>query len=195
MPQALRKRQVAQSGVIQTERLTLRHWRRGDAASLNRACNTPQVMRWLGGVQSRAEVREDVSYFQACQKEDGHTFWVMERRSDQEFLGFCGFVLTPDQDCPVRGELEIGWRVRADEWRNGYAEEAARACVAWSAKHRPAARVVSRTAQSNWPSRRLMEKLGMRRQTSLDYDPDDGSERLLVYTISRDQATLLQRVA
>lgn len=142
-------------------------------------------MRWLGDVQPRAELNDDVGYFRECQAELGHTFWVMERRADGAFLGFCGFVIVPDEDSTVKGELEIGWRVREDEWRNGYAEEAARGCLDWAFSNLSPSRIVSRTAESNIPSQRLMEKLGMRRSPELDYDPEDGSERLMVYAINK----------
>lgn len=170
--------------MIETRHLLLRCWQPGDAELFNRHCNTKAVMRWLGGVQSRRELLDDVQYFTDCQHDYGHTFWVMERRSDGAFLGFCGFVIVEDGDSTVEGELEIGWRLRADEWRNGYSEEAARACLNWAFSNLKPRRVVSRTAQSNVPSRRLMDKLGMRHCELLDYDPKDGSERLVVYTLS-----------
>lgn len=171
--------------VIETEHLILRCWQPDDAELFDLHCNTKAVMHWLGGVQTRRELLDDVEYFTDCQDEYGHTFWVMERRSDGAFLGFCGFIIVDDGDSTVEGELEIGWRLRADEWRNGYSEEAARACLEWSFQTLKPRRVVSRTAQSNIPSRRLMEKLAMRRHRELDYDPDDGSERLVVYAISK----------
>lgn len=171
--------------IIETERLLLRCWQPGDAELFDTHCNTPAVMRWLGDVQCRRELLDDVEYFSACQHKYGHTFWVMERRSDGAFLGFCGFVIVDDGDSTVTGELEIGWRLREDEWRNGYSHEAAKACLDWAFAVLKPRRVVSRTAQSNVPSRRLMEKLRMRRCPELDYDPDDGSERLVVYTLSK----------
>ncbi len=87
----------------------------------------------------------------------------------------------------MQGELEIGWRLREDEWRNGYAEEAAKACLAWAFTNLSPNRIVSRAAQSNVPSRNLMKKLEMRHRAELDYDPDDGSERLVVHTITKQQ--------
>jgi RimJ/RimL family protein N-acetyltransferase len=184
---AAKSSHAAGAVVIETERLLLRCWQPGDAELFNRHCNTKAVMHWLGGVQSKRELRDDVQYFADYHEENGYTFWVMERRSDGEFLGFCGFLHDIDEDSTVEGELEIGWRLRADEWRNGYAEEAAKACLDWAFAVLKPRRVVSRTAETNMASRRLMEKLGMRRRPELDYDPDDGSERLVVYTISKRQ--------
>ena len=38
--------------IAETERLILRDWRHEDLATFVRHCNTPAVMRWLGGVQA-----------------------------------------------------------------------------------------------------------------------------------------------
>lgn len=184
---------MTKAAVIETERLLLREWRKGDAGQLNRHCNTPEVMRWLGGVQTRAELNDDVEYFQDCQEEDGHTFWVMECKSDGAFLGFCGFVVVPDADGTIEGELEIGWRLRQDEWRKGYAEEAAIACLQYAFKILGAKRVVSRAAAGNVPSQALMKKLGMQHRSELDYDPDDGSGHLLVFVCEGERSVVALR--
>lgn len=93
---------------IVTERLRLRSWRDGDAEEFDKACNTSNVMRWLNGVQTRSQLKADVRYFVASEARHGFTYWVVERRADDAFLGFCGLVRIPDRDCPIAGELEIG---------------------------------------------------------------------------------------
>lgn len=161
--------------LLETRRLRLRSWRRSDADDYERYCNTPKVMRWLGGVQTRAEVWEDVAYFMASERRDGVTFWVVERRADDVFLGFCGLIRVPRGECPVAGELEIGWRLRSDVWRQGFAFEAATAVLDHAFQQLHAPRVLSRAAKGNTPSIRLMEKLGMQHCPPLDYlDPWDG---------------------
>jgi RimJ/RimL family protein N-acetyltransferase len=158
--------------LIETERLRLRSWRRGDAKDFERYCNTPKVMRWLGGVQTRAQLLDDVNYFIRSERRDGVTFWVIERFDDDAFLGFCGLIRIPKGECPVAGELEIGWRLRSDVWRQGYAFEAATAVLICAFEQLGAQRVLSRAAAGNNASQGLMEKLGMKRWPDLDYfDP------------------------
>lgn len=168
--------------IMETDRLRLRTWSHADADVFDETCNTTKVMRWLGAVQKPRELNDDVQYFIDSYVEDGHTFWVVERRSDDTFLGFCGFVTVPDEDSTVEGELEIGWRIRADMWRKGYAEEAARASIAWAEVNTGAPRIVSRTAERNQASRALMAKLGMRHEPSLDCYPEEEDGLLVVYT-------------
>lgn len=170
--------------ILRTKRLQLRTWADGDAEEFNRVCNTEGVMRWLGGVQADDELLEDVEYFTECQDEEGITFWVLERDLDDAFLGFCGLVRVLDEDSTVRGELEIGWRLREDAWGQGYASEAAKATLQYAFCTLQAERVVSRTAEGNERSQLLMQRLGMSRCPALDYEPDDGSDRLLVFDVA-----------
>ena len=87
--------------LLETERLRLRSWRREDHKPYNQACNTVPVMRWLGGVQTAAQLRADVDYFIESEVRHGVTFWVVERLVDDAFLGFCGLIRIPVGKCPV----------------------------------------------------------------------------------------------
>lgn len=170
--------------LLETERLRLRSWCREDCKPYHRACNTPAVMRWLGGVQTSAQLRADVDYFFKSESRDGITFWVVERLVDDAFLGFCGLIRIPVGKCPVAGELEIGWRIRADEWRKGYAFEAASAVLDYAFDRLNTARVLSRAAARNIASQQLMEKLGMKRCPHLNYLAPGETSPLVAYLIN-----------
>ena len=173
---------------IETERLCLRSWRRSDVERYDQACNTPAVTRWLGGVQTRRELTGDVAYFTEAEAAQGFTFWVVERIKDSAFLGFCGLLRITDADCPAYGELEIGWRIREDAWRRGYAFEAARAVLDYAFVQPGIKMVVSRAAVGNEPSRGLMRKLKMRNDPTFDYLPENEENALVTYLIKKTVA-------
>ena len=60
----------------------------------------------------------------------------------------------------LEGQVEILWRLRHDAWGQGYATEAARACIAHAAKL-GIPELVAFTFVGNGRSRRVMQKLGM----------------------------------
>ena len=170
--------------ILETDRLRLREWTKKDVRPYARHCNTLLVMRWLGDVRGDNELLEDVDWFIDNQKRDGFTFWVMERKEDKAFLGFCGLIRVRDDDCPIHGELEIGWRVRADLWRKGYSYEAASQVLKFAFDVLRTMEVFSRVAPANVASRGLMEKLGMRERRDLCHLPPGETEKLRVYAIA-----------
>jgi RimJ/RimL family protein N-acetyltransferase len=156
--------------MIETERLRLRNWTMADVAPFARHTNTQAVMRWLGGVKTAEQMEAVVrDRFIAWQEVRGHTFWVVERKQDGEFLGFCGLKIADGANSSVLGEIEIGWRFREDAWGRGYAKEAAIASLDHAFDALQAERVVALTVIQNEASWGLMKRLGMRRREDLDY--------------------------
>ena len=155
--------------VAETERLILRTWETADRAQFARHCNTPAVTRFLGGIQTDEELNAGFDRIDSYQRDSGHTFWVVERKSDAAFLGFCGLKVADVPGTPLDGEVEIGWRLREDAWGQGYAREAAGAALDWAWANLAVSRIVSFTSALNAPSERLMQRLGMTRRPDLDF--------------------------
>jgi RimJ/RimL family protein N-acetyltransferase len=173
--------------MIETQRLILRNWREEDADQFHLHTNTPAVMRWLGGVKTREDLREISDRLTRWQEERGFTFWVVERHQDGAFLGFCGLKIADDPHGSINGEYEVGWRLREDSWGKGYAREAAIASISFAFDRLGAERVYAITCHQNEASWGLMHRLGMRRRADLDYEdarfPD--LNPTIVYEIER----------
>lgn len=167
---------------IETARLVLRDWRREDVPVFLRHTNTPAVMRWLGGVMDEDKAATLFERYDGFRAEYGHTFWIVERRTDSgplagEILGFCGLKRTDAPGAGFAGAFEIGWRLRQDAWGQGYAREAAEASLDAAFTRFGAEHVNALTVAQNTASWGLMERLGMERAAHLDfvdprYDPE-----------------------
>jgi len=174
---------------LPTGRLVLRGWREADGPRLHAICTDPRVMEFLGPPQSRAEVEGAIARQRAFQAARGHCLWAVERVSDGAMIGFCGIKPGPE-GTPLDGRLEIGWRLAADAWGQGYAREAAQASLAFAFATLPDPRVWAMTVLANSRSWGLMERLGMARHADLDFDhpalPVDSPLRPhIVYSIAR----------
>lgn len=173
--------------VAETERLRLRTWTRRDRAEFVRHTNTPAVMRWLGGVGSDEDFAAAFERLDRYQRDFGHTFWVVERKSDRALLGFCGLKRVNSKGAgELAGDFEVGWRIREDAWGQGYAKEAAIASLDLAFSRFGAPHVVALTVPGNESSQGLMQRLGMTRREDLDFDEPDppaGMERTVVYRI------------
>ncbi len=156
--------------IAETDRLWLRTWDADDEWRFYNVMNRPAVMRWLGGVQSREQWHAAYQRLLSYQFELGFTFWVLERKSDSALIGFCGLKRSnaPGADL-IAGNVEIGWRLREDEWGQGYAKEAAIASLDLAFDRFRAPTVVGVTAAGNLASQGLMKRLGMSRREKLDF--------------------------
>ena len=158
--------------VAQTERLCLRSWTESDRDSYARYCNRPRVMKYLGGVQIAQDLKADIEWFMECERVYGHTLWVIERKGDNAFLGFTGLdkLLMGSGEIPqhLHGEVEIGWRLREDAWGRGYASEAARISLDIAFRIRRIPRIVARVDRRNAASVRILSKLKLARDRSLE---------------------------
>jgi RimJ/RimL family protein N-acetyltransferase len=156
--------------VTETERLVLREWDDEDEVRFYEVMNRPEVMRHLGGVQLPDEWRAAYQRVRNFQSDYGHTFWIIEDRSNGEILGFCGIKRV---NAPGAGELtgqhEIGWRLCPEVWGKGIAKEAAIASLDLAFGRFGAPMVIATTVPSNEASQGLMKRLGMIRREDLDY--------------------------
>lgn len=181
--------------VAETERLILRTIEEGDAALQHRLLNTPAVMARLGGIKELHEIEAKHARARALYAQEGFSFLMMIEKPHRdvlgdvpggELVGHCGLKRVDNPLARNPGDLEIGWLVREDRWRRGYAEEAVRAVLDWAFGRIGAPYVVALTSAANVPSWRLMEKLGMRRRPDLDFDdpafpPED--RRTILYRL------------
>ena len=175
--------------IIETPRLRLRTWEEADIAPLLAICRDPKVMEFLGPLQDEAVIRAAIARQRAHQATLGHCYWVIERKSDAEMLGFCGIQPEP-KGTPIAGLPDIGWRLGFVHWGKGYAREAAQASLDWGFANLPDDAIWAITVPANVRSWGLMERLGMQRHHDLDFDhPNmpDGSplKRHIAYSIAR----------
>ena len=155
---------------LETERLILRSWRDEDLDAFAAMGQDAEVMAHLGGVVDRDHAAADIARQQTVEREQGRCFWALERRADQRFIGFCGLRHGGHPGTPVASELEIGWRLARHAWGQGYAREAAAACLADGFATTDYPRITAWTVPANTASWGLMIRLGMQRRPDLDFD-------------------------
>ncbi len=154
--------------MITTERLILRPWRDGDVSAFHTMGQDAEVMRYLGPPMDVAACEATVARMNAMAEATGDCFWAVERRADGAFIGFCGIKPGP-AGTPIADQPEIGWRLAREAWGQGFAKEAAQACLdrAWALG---TAEVHAITVPANTASWGLMIRLGMTRVIGGDFE-------------------------
>ncbi|MEM1195029.1 MAG: GNAT family N-acetyltransferase [Pseudomonadota bacterium] len=175
--------------VLETERLALRAIADGDAVVQDRVLNTPAVMAHLGGVKELHEIEAKHTKSMALFKLRGFSFLMVIERTSGELVGHAGLKLVDHPCAPNVGDHEIGWLLREDRWRRGYAYEAMVAVIDWAFGRVGAPYVVALTSARNVGSWKLMQKLAMERRQDLDFtDPafPDSDNPVIQYALRRE---------
>lgn len=182
--------------VLETDRLLLRRFTEADVENLVQLDSDPRVMRFLTGEPTpRAEIEQKVLPAILGDYEKGPAGrWAAIERATGEFIGWIS--LQPPEDGSTT-ELELGYRLRARAWGRGYATEGARAAIHKGFAELGTQRVWAQAMAVNTPSRRVMERAGLKyvRTFHLHFDdPLPGMEHGEVeYELTRDEWTAKSR--
>jgi RimJ/RimL family protein N-acetyltransferase len=134
-------------------RFTLRRFTDDDLDLVAALNADPEVMRYLGPPQSRAEIEANEMPRLTRVHPRDLGFWAAF--AGDEFIGW--FCAEPKDD----GEVAIGYRIARRFWGQGYATDGARLMVSY-ARAAGAKRISATTMSVNAGSRRVLEKAGLR---------------------------------
>lgn len=152
---------------LTTDRLLLRCWCDSDREPFARMNADPLVMRFMPSLLTREESYTLVDRIQDHFDEHGYGPFAVEFKG--EFIGYTG-LWTPTFEAHFTPCVEIGWRLAAPFWNQGFATEAARRVIEHTWAELPLTEIVSFTVPANLASRRVMEKLGMSHNEADDFD-------------------------
>lgn len=148
---------------LETERLILRPFTRDDVDLLVELDSDPDVMWYInrGRPTSRKEIENIIlpRFLEYYELFDGYGTWATIEKPTGQFIGWVS--LRPKDGDPP-DEPELGYRLRKSAWGRGYATEASRALIDKAFSELGARRVYAETMAVNWPSRRVMERVGLR---------------------------------
>ncbi|MDQ1575076.1 MAG: hypothetical protein QOH55_226 [Microbacteriaceae bacterium] len=116
----------------------------------------PDVMRYYPAPKSIDEAQRWIDWNKRNYTEYGFGLWIVES-IDGDFIGDCGLTW---QTVDGALEVEVGYHVRSDAQGNGYATEAATACVQF-ARQRGIRRLVAIINPANAASQRVAVKIGL----------------------------------
>lgn len=148
--------------MIETGRLVLRQWREEDVAPFAEMNRDVEVMEHMPKCLSLEESEQFYRRIMAEHEACGYGLYALELKDTGTFIGYTGFHQF-DFDADFAPGIEIGWRIARRYWNQGYATEAARACISYTRANRLFNEIYSFTAVCNHRSERVMQKIGMER--------------------------------
>ena len=165
---------------ITTERLLLREMTEADYDALYRVLADRDIMQHYPYAFDEERVRNWISRNIERYRIFGFGLWAVCLKDTGEMIGDCGLTMQL-----INGQIkpEIGYHIRHDQQRKGYATEAAIAVRDWTFTHTPFNAVYSYMKYTNEPSARTAMAYGCRQ---VDEFTDEVNEITKVFAITRE---------
>ena len=166
---------------IETERLFLREMKENDFDALYEVLADADIMQHYPYTFDESRVRNWIQRNIERYRIFGFGLWAVCLKETGEMIGDCGLTMQL-----IGGEIkpEIGYHIRSDKQRNGYAKEAAIAVRDWTFNNTPFQIIYSYMKYTNEPSVKTAISYGCKQVGEYK---DDENEITKVFAISKDQ--------
>ena len=166
---------------LETERLILREMTNADFDALYAVLADSDIMQHYPYTFDEKRVRGWIDKNIERYAVFGFGLWAVCLKETGEMIGDCGLTM---QLIDGKIKPEIGYHIRKDQQRRGYASEAARAVRDWTFKNTPFNAVYSYMKEANLPSCRTAIAYGCR-EVSEYADDENGITK--VFALTRDE--------
>ena len=165
---------------IDSDRLFLREMTMDDFDALYKVLADKEIMQHYPYTFDEERVRAWIQRNMDRYEKFGFGLWAVCLKETGEMIGDCGLTLQN-----IEGEMlpEIGYHIRADQQRKGYAREAAAAVRDWAFANTDYPALYSYCKYTNVPSYKTAEAIGMHFEKEY---PDEANEITHVSVIRRE---------
>ncbi len=142
--------------MIETNRCTMIPFQKTDDDEVKQLYRNHDVRRYLGGIQTEDDLQ---SIFEEMLSMNGENNWVIRKKNTKEFVGLIFLGLHHDGNFH-----EVSYQLLPLWWGKGYGTEVVYAVLDYAFLTLNLPKVGAETQAANIPSRRLLEKVGMREE-------------------------------
>lgn len=153
---------------LETDRLILRRFEGRDLEPMIALHLDEEVMRYLGPLLLPEQTNDFLYRVVSAFDERGWGLWCAELKASSTCIGFIG-LNEPTFESDFTPCVEIGWRVASAHWNQGLATEGATEIRRFAHQELGLSDIVSMTTTANRASQRVMEKIGLVRDTDADF--------------------------
>lgn len=167
--------------VIETERLILREMMESDFNALYKILSDSDIMQHYPYTFDENRVKNWIERNIERYRIFGFGLWAICLKDTSEMIGDCGLTMQI-----INGQIkpEIGYHIRADKQRNGFAKEAAIVVRDWAFCNTPFNIIYSYMKYTNEASAKTAMSYGCKQ---VDEFTDEVNEITKVFAITRDE--------
>ena len=170
--------------ILETDRLFLREMNIRDFDALYKVLANRNIMQHYPYIFDEKRVRDWIERNMNRYHENGFGLWAVCLKDTGEMIGDCGLTLQNIEGVTLP---EIGYHIRADHQRKGYAKEAATAVRDWAFANTDYPALYSYCKYTNVGSYKTAESIGMHFEKEF---PDSDNEITHVSVILRGETTV-----
>ncbi|MBX2932231.1 MAG: GNAT family N-acetyltransferase [Chitinophagaceae bacterium] len=156
------------SHILTTERLILRNWIDTDTSAFIAMNKDYEVMKFFPKTLTDSETLELLERIKLHFEKNSFGLFAVESKSTKQFIGFTGFSI-PTFNAFFTPCVEIGWRYKKEVWGQGFATEAALACLRYGFETLGFDKIVSFTSSVNKKSEDVMKRIGMKFKANFEH--------------------------
>jgi RimJ/RimL family protein N-acetyltransferase len=175
--------------ILETPRLILRQWLASDYDPFINLNSDADVMEFFPSALTADETLAHIGRITGHIDQHGYGLFALERKDNNEFIGFTGLA-HPRFESYFTPCVEIGWRLSKLNWGNGFATEAAQACLTYGFTVLALPQIYSFTSLHNKRSQNVMIRIGMKKEGLFDHPliaADSFLSRHVLYKINRPE--------
>lgn len=148
--------------LFQSKRLGFRNWQESDIEMMAQINSDKDVMEFFPAIQSVKQTRDFVKRMQKQFAEKDFCYFAVDKLEDYRFIGFIG-LSEQNYEADFTPCIDIGWRIKREEWGKGFATEGAKRCIDYAFYDLSLKKIYAVAPVVNAKSEHIMKKIGMRK--------------------------------
>lgn len=166
-----------------SDRLGFRDWLPEDIPEMTAINADAEVMQYFPSIQDEQQTISFIKRMKNQIQERGYGYYAVDRLDKDAFIGFIGLSWQTYQ-ADFTPCVDIGWRLKRDEWNHGFGTEGARRCLAIAFNELNIETVYAVAPKVNIKSERIMHAIGMQKVGEFDHpllEMDSELKRCVLY--------------
>ncbi|MCH8032379.1 MAG: GNAT family N-acetyltransferase [Bacteroidetes bacterium] len=170
--------------IFKSNRLGFREWNKEDLIPFSSMNSDPEVMEFFPRTLTKNETEKFIEKIKEHFNKNEYGLYAVDKLESNVFIGFIGFMI-PSFKAHFTPCIEIGWRIKKEEWNRGYATEGAKRCIKFGFEKLNFNNIYSFSSKLNLKSERVMVKIGMKKEGEFDHPKVDKGNKLRPHVVYR----------